>query len=391
MDPQSAITLRTSKFQTNRLLQRKQMVVDVLHPARPKSVFNSVQAGQKIAAGWLQFWPAGLPQDLSEPSKADLLFSKNSTASPRMSSGTSLAPCTRPPRTRSSPSASAHTSVVAAPPASPSFTTPRRLSSSSPSTDWSASAWPPSLSELPASSEKSARTAQRVRLWPARFLSQADWFYLSFLRLQSTEVPPRSRQLVSGCRICAHLAHPNATTMLTCYAFPLHSRRQEEEISDSTPSFLVSCRIFFFTYFVFGCLPHTHTTPTSHPISNLVAPPQAFVFFTSPIDFTSTQEEERMRYGWNEQRSLACRDTQSRNCSMNQSQKLCAGVQSQSSPVFLSSASFSFALDISLSLHLKVQHPAGTNPTPHHPDGQRLSPHALLSESLLAMSRSVYF
>lgn len=43
MDPQSAITLRTSKFQTNRLLQRKQMVVDVLHPARPKSVFTKGQ------------------------------------------------------------------------------------------------------------------------------------------------------------------------------------------------------------------------------------------------------------------------------------------------------------------------------------------------------------
>lgn len=40
MDPQGAITLRTSKFQTNRLLQRKQMVVDVLHPTRPKSVLS---------------------------------------------------------------------------------------------------------------------------------------------------------------------------------------------------------------------------------------------------------------------------------------------------------------------------------------------------------------
>ncbi|KAM0752068.1 hypothetical protein T439DRAFT_324159 [Meredithblackwellia eburnea MCA 4105] len=34
MDPTGAITIRTRKFLTNRLLQRKQMVVDVLHPTR---------------------------------------------------------------------------------------------------------------------------------------------------------------------------------------------------------------------------------------------------------------------------------------------------------------------------------------------------------------------
>lgn len=34
-DPNSPITLRTRKFLTNRLLQRKQMVLDVIHPARP--------------------------------------------------------------------------------------------------------------------------------------------------------------------------------------------------------------------------------------------------------------------------------------------------------------------------------------------------------------------
>ncbi|GAA6018104.1 hypothetical protein JCM10207_006082 [Rhodosporidiobolus poonsookiae] len=34
MDPTGAVTIRTRKFLTNRLLQRKQMVVDVLHPTR---------------------------------------------------------------------------------------------------------------------------------------------------------------------------------------------------------------------------------------------------------------------------------------------------------------------------------------------------------------------
>ncbi|SYW85310.1 putative 40S RIBOSOMAL PROTEIN S24 [Ustilago hordei] len=34
-DSTSPVTLRTRKFITNRLLQRKQMVLDVIHPARP--------------------------------------------------------------------------------------------------------------------------------------------------------------------------------------------------------------------------------------------------------------------------------------------------------------------------------------------------------------------
>jgi len=34
-DSSAPVTLRTRKFITNRLLQRRQMVVDVLHPSRP--------------------------------------------------------------------------------------------------------------------------------------------------------------------------------------------------------------------------------------------------------------------------------------------------------------------------------------------------------------------
>lgn len=34
-DPNSPITLRTRKFISNRLLQRRQMVLEVIHPARP--------------------------------------------------------------------------------------------------------------------------------------------------------------------------------------------------------------------------------------------------------------------------------------------------------------------------------------------------------------------
>lgn len=34
-DSNSPVTIRTRKFITNRLLQRKQMVLDVIHPARP--------------------------------------------------------------------------------------------------------------------------------------------------------------------------------------------------------------------------------------------------------------------------------------------------------------------------------------------------------------------
>ena len=33
-DQKGAITVRTRKFMTNRLLNRKQMVVDVIHPGR---------------------------------------------------------------------------------------------------------------------------------------------------------------------------------------------------------------------------------------------------------------------------------------------------------------------------------------------------------------------
>ncbi|WFD17091.1 hypothetical protein MARU1_003138 [Malassezia arunalokei] len=35
LDPNSPITLRTRKFISNRLLQRRQMVLEVIHPARP--------------------------------------------------------------------------------------------------------------------------------------------------------------------------------------------------------------------------------------------------------------------------------------------------------------------------------------------------------------------
>ncbi|WFD34441.1 hypothetical protein MCUN1_001282 [Malassezia cuniculi] len=42
MDPNSPITLRTRKFLTNRLLQRKQMVIDVIHPARPNVSKNEL-------------------------------------------------------------------------------------------------------------------------------------------------------------------------------------------------------------------------------------------------------------------------------------------------------------------------------------------------------------
>ena len=42
-DPNSPITLRTRKFITNRLLQRRQMVLDVIHPARPNVSRNELQ------------------------------------------------------------------------------------------------------------------------------------------------------------------------------------------------------------------------------------------------------------------------------------------------------------------------------------------------------------
>lgn len=42
-DPNSPITLRTRKFITNRLLQRRQMVLDVIHPARPNVSRSELQ------------------------------------------------------------------------------------------------------------------------------------------------------------------------------------------------------------------------------------------------------------------------------------------------------------------------------------------------------------
>ena len=46
-DPNSPITLRTRKFLTNRLLQRKQMVLDVIHPARPN--VSKAELSEKLA------------------------------------------------------------------------------------------------------------------------------------------------------------------------------------------------------------------------------------------------------------------------------------------------------------------------------------------------------
>ena len=46
MAEKGAITVRTRKFMTNRLLNRKQMVVDVLHPGRatvPKTEIRYVE------------------------------------------------------------------------------------------------------------------------------------------------------------------------------------------------------------------------------------------------------------------------------------------------------------------------------------------------------------
>jgi small subunit ribosomal protein S24e len=47
-DPQGAVTLRTSKFITNRLLNRKQFVLTVLHPSR--SNVSRTELGTKLAA-----------------------------------------------------------------------------------------------------------------------------------------------------------------------------------------------------------------------------------------------------------------------------------------------------------------------------------------------------
>ncbi|BFZ56961.1 hypothetical protein PYCC9005_004011 [Savitreella phatthalungensis] len=43
-----AVTIRTRRFLTNRLLSRKQMVVDVLHPAQPNA--SKSEVAEKLAA-----------------------------------------------------------------------------------------------------------------------------------------------------------------------------------------------------------------------------------------------------------------------------------------------------------------------------------------------------
>ncbi|KIL70817.1 hypothetical protein M378DRAFT_155747 [Amanita muscaria Koide BX008] len=47
-DASAPITLRTRKFVTNRLLARRQFVVDVLHPSRPN--VSKADLSEKIAA-----------------------------------------------------------------------------------------------------------------------------------------------------------------------------------------------------------------------------------------------------------------------------------------------------------------------------------------------------
>ncbi|CAD6579496.1 MAG: hypothetical protein TREMPRED_002507 [Tremellales sp. Tagirdzhanova-0007] len=47
MDPTGPVTLRTSKFITNRLLKRKQFVLTVLHPTRPN--LSRAELGGKLA------------------------------------------------------------------------------------------------------------------------------------------------------------------------------------------------------------------------------------------------------------------------------------------------------------------------------------------------------
>ncbi|KAH8120380.1 ribosomal protein L23/L15e core domain-containing protein [Phellopilus nigrolimitatus] len=47
MDPSAPITLRTRKFITNRLLARRQFVVDVLHPGRPN--VSKSELNEKLA------------------------------------------------------------------------------------------------------------------------------------------------------------------------------------------------------------------------------------------------------------------------------------------------------------------------------------------------------
>lgn len=48
MDATSPVTLRTRKFITNRLLQRRQMVLDVIHPTRANVSKDELQ--EKLAA-----------------------------------------------------------------------------------------------------------------------------------------------------------------------------------------------------------------------------------------------------------------------------------------------------------------------------------------------------
>ncbi|KIM66176.1 hypothetical protein SCLCIDRAFT_14547 [Scleroderma citrinum Foug A] len=48
MDPSAPITLRTRKFITNRLLARRQFVLDVLHPSRPN--VSKDELSEKLAA-----------------------------------------------------------------------------------------------------------------------------------------------------------------------------------------------------------------------------------------------------------------------------------------------------------------------------------------------------
>ncbi|GFZ50573.1 40S ribosomal protein S24-A [Saitozyma sp. JCM 24511] len=48
MDPAGPVTLRTSKFISNRLLNRKQFVLTVLHPTRPN--VSRTELAEKLAA-----------------------------------------------------------------------------------------------------------------------------------------------------------------------------------------------------------------------------------------------------------------------------------------------------------------------------------------------------
>jgi len=47
-DSSAPVTLRTRKFITNRLLARRQMVIDVLHPSRPN--VSKAELSEKLAA-----------------------------------------------------------------------------------------------------------------------------------------------------------------------------------------------------------------------------------------------------------------------------------------------------------------------------------------------------